>query len=178
MSKLVQQVLLAMLIIAVSFLFYLQYSAPPLVFVNSSKLLSEYKGMIDARQVYQQKATSWKANIDTLAVEVEKSIKDYEKESTKMTDKEKELSRELIRTKQKQLADYQRAIQDKAGQEDSQMTQKVLEQVNTYIKKYGETHSYRIILAATDYGNIAYAQEGLDITEEIIEGLNKQYAGQ
>lgn len=157
---------------------YTHLSKQKLVYIDSVKLLNKYQGMIDARSDYQQKATSWKANIDTLSVEVQDAIKSYEKESIGMTKREKELSQELIRTKQRQLMDYQRAMQEKAQQEDGQMTSLVVEQVNAYIKQYGEKNGYKIIMAANEYGNIAYAEESLDITEVVLEGLNKQYTGQ
>ncbi|GAA0189798.1 hypothetical protein GCM10009122_50570 [Fulvivirga kasyanovii] len=178
MSKSFQLVLMGALIVALGVLYYLHFSSQRVVYVDSTKLVNNYQGMIEARKVFQQKSATWKANIDTLMSEVQNSIKDYEKESGSMTEKEKELSRELIRTKQKQLAEYQKAMNDKAGQEDAQMTSQVLEQVNSYIKKYGEKHDYKIILAATQYGNIAYAAEGLDITDDVLKGLNEEYAGQ
>ncbi|MTI19718.1 OmpH family outer membrane protein [Fulvivirga sp. RKSG066] len=178
MNKTLQLSLFVLFTIALSFLYYEHYSSQRTVYIESGRLINGYQGMIDARKVYQQKANQWKANVDTLANEVQNSIKAYEKESTTMTKKERELSRELIQSKQKQLADYQRAIQEKAGQEDGQMTQQVLEEVNAFIKQYGEKHNYRIIFAATEYGNIAYAEDGLDITDEVLEGLNKQYTGQ
>ncbi len=178
MSKLLQLSLFTIILSISLFSLYRSYSSNDLVFIDTNKLLNGYQGMIDARGDFQQKASLWKSNIDTLAAEVEKSIKDYEKESTKMTAKEKELSRELIRTKQKQLADYQRAMQDKAAQEDNQMTKLVLDQVNAYITKYGKEHGYPIVLATTETGNIAYADEGLDITDEVLKGLNKEYTGQ
>lgn len=158
-------------------IFYL-VSKPQLVYVDSARLLNNYKGMQDARAAYQKKAGAWKANIDTLASEVQQQIFKYEKESTGMSVKERQLSQELIRTKQKQFADYQQATNSQAQQEDAKMTSDVVTQVNAYLKKYGESHGYTIILAATEYGNLAYADEGLDITEEVLEGLNKQYAGQ
>lgn len=176
--KSIQLALFLVLFAGLSILYYLHFTADKLVYVDSAQLINNYQGMIDARKVYQQKAGTWKANIDTLASEVQHAIQDYEKESPSMTAKEKELSRELIRTKQKQLAEYQKAMNEKAGQEDAQMTSQVLEQVNSYIKKYGEAHGYRVILAATEYGNIAYAEDGLDITGDVLEGLNKEYAGQ
>ncbi|MEO1099708.1 MAG: OmpH family outer membrane protein, partial [Bacteroidota bacterium] len=120
----------------------------------------------------------WQGNVDTLANEVQKAITDYEKESPTLTKKEKELSQELIRTKQKRLADYQKAISDKAAQEDGQMTSAVLEEINAYLKSYGESRNYRIIIAATEYGNVAYAADGLDITDEVLNGLNNEYSGQ
>jgi outer membrane protein len=157
---------------------YITYKRSSIVYVDSNELINNYKGMQDARKVYQQKASSWKANIDTLAQEVQQQIMKYEKESAKMTVKERQLSQELIRTKQKQLMDYQQAMNTQAQQEDSKMTTEVISQINAYIKKYGEQKGYTIVMAATDYGNIAYADERLDITAEVLEGLNKEYSGQ
>lgn len=156
---------------------YFFYTQQSVVYVDSNKLVNGYQGMIDARKVYQEKAITWRANIDTLANEVQQQIFQYEKESSKMTAKERELSQELIRTKQKQLAEYQQAMNNQAQQEDSKMTTDVLTQVNVYLKKYGEQKGYTIILAATEYGNLAYADDALDITTEVLEGLNKEYQG-
>lgn len=153
------------------------FAQQKIVYVNSGKLLNEYQGMIDARAAYQQKAGVWKANVDTLAQEVQQAIFKYEKESPKMTGKERQLSQELIRTKQGQLAQYQQALNAQAQQEDQKMTSEVVTQVNAYLKKYGEAHGYKIILAATEYGNLAYAEEKLDITADVIVGLNQEYAG-
>ena len=147
------------------------------VYVDSSRLLNNYKGMQAARAVYQQKANAWKANIDTLASEVQQQIFKYEKESPKMTAKERQLSQELIRNKQKQFSDYQQAMKTQAQQEDAKMTSDVVIQINAYLKKYGESKGYNVILAATEYGNLAYADEGLDITDAVLEGLNKEYSG-
>jgi outer membrane protein len=159
------------------FLAVLFFKNKHVVYVDSAKLMNGYKGMQDARAAYQQKAGGWKANIDTLASEVQKQIFAYEKDSPKMSAKERQLSQELIRTKQKQFSDYQQAMNSQAQQEDSKMTGEVVTQVNAYLKKFGEANGYTIILAATEYGNIAYADDGLDITEKVLEGLNKEYAG-
>ena len=157
---------------------YINFRHSEIVYVDSNQLINNYKGMQDARKAYQQKAAAWKANIDTLANEVQQQIMQYEKETAKMTAKERQLSQELIRTKQKQLMEYQQAMNTQAQQEDSKMTGEVISQINAYIKKYGKQKGYTIVMAATDYGNIAYADEGLDITKEVLEGLNKEYSGQ
>ncbi|MEO1054883.1 MAG: OmpH family outer membrane protein [Bacteroidota bacterium] len=178
MNNKLQLTLLAILTVGMGFLYYQQFTTQKTVYVDSARLLNEYQGMIDARKGYQQKTLTWKANIDTLASETQKAISEYEAGKGKMSKKEKQLSEELIRTKQRQLADYQKAMNEKAVQEDQQLTSMVLEQVNAYLKGHGEEHNYHIILAATDYGNIAYAEDGLDITEEVLVGLNKEYTGQ
>jgi outer membrane protein len=146
-------------------------------YVDSAKLVNEFKGMEAARKIYQEKAGAWKANIDTLSGEVQNEIMNYEKASKSLSAKERQLSEELIRQKQKQLYEYQQAIAQQAKEEDDKMTQEVLSQINAYIKKYGAEKGYKIVLGAAN-GNIVYADEGLDITSEILEGLNRDYAGQ
>jgi outer membrane protein len=165
-------------LIAVATLYYATFhSSPKLVYVDSSKLLNEYKGMIDARAAYQKKASSWKANVDTLAAEVQRQIMDYEKNNSKLTANERKLTQDLIRAKQKQLYDYQHALNAQAQDEDQKVTGQVIAQINAYIKKYGESKGYRIIMAATEYGNIAYAHDEINITDEILVGLNSEYMG-
>lgn len=177
MRKRFQTAVIIVMAIALAVLYYFRFSSPQVVYVDSRRLINEYKGMIEAKKAYQQKSLLWKANIDTLATEVQESLKNYEKEIGKMTAREKQLSEELLRTKQQQLMDYQKAINEKAASEDSEMTARVLEQINVYIQNYGKEYGYKIIFAATQYGNIAYAEEGTDITDKVLEGLNKQYAG-
>lgn len=155
---------------------FLNLRSEEIVYVDSTVLLEKYQGMLDARAEFQKKASAWQANIDTLESEVKSAIMDYEKGVSKMTAKEKELSQELIRTKQQQFRDYQQAIQQQSQQEDLAMTQQVLDRVNVFIREYGKKKNYKIILG-TSQGNIVYAEDGLDITDEVVELLNADYLG-
>jgi outer membrane protein len=176
MNKIISWVSAAVSLIALLIALWLFFKADRVVYVDSAKLVNGYKGMEVARKEFQKKTAVWKSNVDTLVKEIQQEIVKFEKQSGKMTSKEKELTKQLIQTKQQQLAEYQRATNEKAGQEDNQMTKKVLDEINAYIKDYGKNHQYKIILAASN-GNIAYAEEALDVTDEVLAGLNKNYSG-
>lgn len=157
---------------------YNQFFKPSdVVYLDANKLLENYEGMKAARQDFQAKALQWQANIDTLKLEFEGEVKKYNATKASMSKKEKELNEELLRTKQKQLVDYQQGIQQKSQQEDQQMTERVLSEVNTFIEDYGKKKGYNIILGATQMGNLVYADEVLDITTELQEVLNASYIG-
>jgi outer membrane protein len=128
--------------------------------------------MKDARVVYQQKAKSWQANLDTLTKELQREILKNQAASGK----QKSPTDEIL-LKQKQLHEYRNALNAQAEQEDKKMTGEVIADVNAYLRRYGKEKGYKIIIAATEYGNLAYAEEGLDITDEILEGLNQEYLG-
>jgi outer membrane protein len=147
---------------------------PKIVYVDSIKLVKGYKGMQIAKKELETRITGYQANLDTLRDELENKISNYEKSKTKMSLKEKSLMEELIQLKQSQYTEYQKAVTEKTTQLDKELSLKVLGQVNDYIKNVGEKKGYQIIMAATQYGNIVYANKDQDITEEILAGLNQQ----
>ncbi|MCU0354190.1 MAG: OmpH family outer membrane protein [Cytophagales bacterium] len=167
----------AVALASIAALFWLHFgkSRERIAYVDSVKLLNGYQAMTDARKDYQAKATAWQSNVDTLLAEVQTAIQKYEKEAAGLSAKEKTLSQELIRTKQKQLADYQQAIAEKARQEDQRLTGDVLKQANSFLERYGKQHDFDIIFAANATGNIAYAEDYMDITELVLEQMNQEY---
>jgi outer membrane protein len=145
-----------------------------IVYVDAMKLMNSYKGMQSARKEFEAKAGAWRSNLDTLKMEVDSKMKEYTSKSKTLSKREKELMEELINTKQEQFMNYQNVVAEKIQKEDQELTTRVLSKVNDYIKKYGERNGYDIIMAATQYGNIVYAEQRKDITEEVLEGLNKE----
>jgi len=78
--------LLAILFLSNAYLLFHHFShSRDIVYVDSSKLLNGYQGMLDARKAYQQKALVWQANIDTLVNEIQNDLKKFEKEMARMT---------------------------------------------------------------------------------------------
>src|SRR5258705_10534595 len=139
------------------------FPSPAIAYVDSGKLLNGYNAMVQARTEFEKKEAAWKANIDSLTNDIQEAMKKYEKTAAMGTDKEKQLSRELITTKQKQLYDYQNAIKQNASQEEQRLTQNVLTTVNNYLLRYGKKNGYKMILIESN-GKIACANPGMDIT--------------
>jgi outer membrane protein len=143
-----------------------------IAYIDTSKLMEKSKEIQALKKQSQIEADKMKANSDTLMSEFQEALKKYEKELAGMTSKEKQLTAQMLETKRNQIMQYQQAIQQKSQQDEQQKTQTILVNINKYISDYGKDKGYKIIFATTN-GNIAYADQGMDITEEIIEGINK-----
>lgn len=141
-------------------------------YVDSSKLLSEYNAMKDARKAFESKELIWKNNIDSLTREIQTLISDYNLEISAGRSGNSYKSR--IGDKQKELQNYQIAVSRNASEEETKLTQDVLKTINIFIEKFGKQNRYDIIHVAVN-GNIAYANSSLDLTDEIIEALNTSY---
>jgi outer membrane protein len=176
MKNLLNVAVLVLLAVAIAILFFLYLDTQnKYVYVDAQKLVNGYSGMKQARQEFEIKSNAWKSNLDTLRMEAEAKIKEYDSKVRKISAKEKELLEELIESKQQQYMNYQQAIAEKIKQEDQQLTAQVLTKVNDFIKRYGKEKGYTIIMAATQYGNIVYAKDDADITDEVLVGLNAEY---
>lgn len=104
-------------------------------------------------------------------------FKDLREGTLKNDEKEISLKQELLNNKQQQISSYQQAIQKQIQEEDKKATQTVINDINDYVKEYGKKKGYEIIFGASGSGNIMYADEGTDLTEKILEGLNNEFEG-
>jgi outer membrane protein len=107
-----------------------------IVYVDSAKLLNNYRGMQDARKAYQQKASGWKANIDTFQVKFKYRSWTTRKRVPEWHQRRVNFRKNLSGTKQSKLVQYQQAMNAQAQQEDSKMTGEIVTQVNAFLKKY------------------------------------------
>jgi len=55
--------------------------------------------------------------------------------------------------------------------------QQIWERLNGFVKTYAEEKGYDIIIGASGDGNLMYANEKLDITDQLIEYCNQKYNG-
>ncbi|RBL91713.1 OmpH family outer membrane protein [Chitinophaga flava] len=175
MSKKLFPAALVVIFVLLSVVIYQSFfKSNKLAYVDSGKLLGNYHAMTDARKSLETKTQQWKSNIDTLSRDLQQTILKYEQELNSGSATQKKMAQEIIRGKQKQLNDYQVAVQQNAQQEENRLTQKVIADVNAYLLSYGKEHHYKMILIATN-GNIGYADPSLDITDDILNHLNSNY---
>lgn len=176
MKKLIP-VLVACAVLLSLFSLYKAYQSTNLVYVDVNKLLESYKRTEIVRSEFEKKAKTLQSNVDSLILGWQEDLKTYEKERSKMTKKEISLKQELLNNKQQQISSYQQAIQKQIQEEDKKATQTVINDINDYVKEYGKKKGYKIIFGASGSGNIMYADEGTDLTEKILEGLNNEFEG-
>lgn len=189
------KILLGILIAAVAGLYILHFSngkskenpeATPAVvseggikvaYINTDSLMAKYQYALDLEkelQVYQSnKETSYQRQLEQLL----KEEQDYLKTGANLTlsqqkAKEEEFQRREAELQQLQIT-YTQQIQEKTLQESEKMTNAVY----AFIREYNEANQQFDIILSKSFSNtpILYGNPGMDITNEIIEGLNKEY---
>ena len=144
-------------------------------YVYNSRILNEYKGVLEARMQYQQDLTQWQANLDTITAQLNQEVATFGANQNAMSKNEAALTEELIARKKQELINYKKVLEQKAADRDAEMTKSILNQIDAYVLDYGQKNGYKYLFGVTDAGNILYADEADDVTDAILEQLNHNY---
>ncbi len=60
-------------------------------------------------------------------------------------------------------------------QDEAALNDEVQQLITDYLEKYNKDHNYTFVLAKGTGAGVLLANDALDITSEILEGLNKEY---
>ncbi len=161
--------------IIVAALVWTRLSVPKLAYIKSARVVENYAGMKEAQILYKEKMNKWKENVDTLQQDYQKTINKYNSEFSGLSKKERAEREDLLKKQEMNIRQYVSVLDEKAKEEDLKMTEGVINQINSYIKEYGEKHGYDLILGVTMDGSVLYGKDAIDVTDEVLKGLNENY---
>ena len=150
-----------------------------IVYVNTDSLLSDkfllYKELSE-KFMKTQEARITDLNIKAKALDQEAQEWQRKVQNNGFLTEQRALeARDKILAKQQELQSLQQELNDKSTMEEIGMSTQVFDEVTAFLKEYNKSKGYSIILATTMPGSILYAEQGFDITSEVLEGLNARY---
>jgi outer membrane protein len=170
-------VILVMLLLNLGATAFILFKKPnagvKLAYVDAVKVINKYKGTEDARKEIVARYKQYSENLDTLKNELRALSATLVQLGTAQQSKKTALEAEIV-AKRTQISQYEQIVRENAQKADQEISKKLLDKVNAQIKKIGDSEGYSIILTATAYGNIAYGEKGIDITDQVVAGLNKE----
>ncbi len=146
-----------------------------LAYVDTAKLMVGFSEANKIEKELKSEDEKWQKQYkelgDTLQSTMDQMTKEY---NNAKPYRQKELQDKLSARNQ-QLNNFKQANMRKMQKLREEKMKGIIDKVNVYMKEYGKKQGYDIIFG-TSSGNIVYANEdALDITAEIIEGLNERY---
>jgi outer membrane protein len=147
-------------------------------FVDSDKILTDFEDARIARASLDQSVFQWKFELDSLR-------RAYQKAEEEFKAQQPMLSEEALRARQQELEalrkQYETFGQDiwgeggKVEQKHKELFATVIDKMNEVIEQIAEEQGVSIVLDVAA-GSILYADLSLDLTSEVIEELNREYA--
>ena len=154
--------------------------AGAIVYFNLDRVLDEYDMANDLRSVAETRINSINQEVTRRGNKLEKDIKTFQDKINKglMTQSVAEVQSRKLQEQQNSFQQYASQKQQEVAEEQAVMMNQIADAIKTFIDAYNEEKGYAMIL--TTQGDIlpapiVTADPSLDITDEVLEGLNAAY---
>jgi len=147
-----------------------------IVFVDSDSLLNQYEYFKVLKTKMEAKGKAADADLKAKGQAFQRDMQQYQSQANGMTAEQRAATEERLSRKQQELQAYQQnagaAFQNEQAKEQEALYNKVADYLKTYAKEKG----YKMVLKyQKGMGDILFADESLDVTTEVIKGLNEAY---
>ncbi len=144
-------------------------------YVDTTKLIEEYKEMKDVEAEFTSKSDSVRQQLDSVARAFQQEVQAYQSGMNSMSDAQRQEKERELMQKQQMLQQQQQMQSNRLREESAVVMDSLVEKVKGFVKNYGEENNYTYIFGSNESANIMYAKEGLDITEDVLTKLNEEY---
>lgn len=142
-------------------------------YVDNTVLIQDYHKMKSTEAKYDKKSKKFSEELDAVAMEFQKEVQEFQENQGSMSAAKREEEQNRLMQKQQQLQQQQQHRSQALRQESDQAIDSLIKEVRDFVEDYGEENGYTYIFGSNESANIMYAKDGLDITEEVLEELNK-----
>jgi len=146
----------------------LAQAAEKFAYVDLSRAFSEYNKTKDYDKVLSDRENTYSQEREKKVNEV----KQFQDKMNLLSDKEKETKKSEMETKVKALQEYDRQKQTDLRKDQDEKMKEILKDIEDTVKKYSEKEGYSFV-----FNNrvLVYENKSFDITDKIIDILNKSY---
>nr|WP_255487971.1 OmpH family outer membrane protein [Pontibacter sp. KCTC 32443] len=147
------------------------------VYVNADTLLANYDLFKDVKTRLEAKAKKAEGDLKSKATAFEREVGRYQQSAQGMTNEQRAVTEQRLARKQQELANLNQSESNRLMSEESEEQKKIYDKVEAYLKGYSKEKGYKMVLSYSR-GNsaILYSDESLDITQDVLKGLNEAYA--
>ncbi len=146
-----------------------------IAYVNSDSLLKNYNFFKDLEKKLIEKREKLNAEYQNRAEGLQKEIANFQSSAGNMTISQARAVEDDLRSKQQNLMMYQEQLGQQLRQEEGKMNADLYDKVADYLREYGMDKNLQLVLTYTKGSGVLYANDSLDITDNIIVGLNDDY---
>ncbi|SHG29355.1 OmpH family outer membrane protein [Dysgonomonas macrotermitis] len=151
----------------------------PIAYVNIDSVLTHYNYAKEASDALMKKTESSRASISQKQKQVANEQQEFNRKLQNNAFLSQERAEQEYGRIQKLTADLEQMasrLDNELTMEQMKVNNQLADSVRTCIKEFNKTANYHIIFSNSGLDNILYAKDSYDITNKVVELLNKRHA--
>lgn len=152
-------------------------SGNTLAYVEVDSLLTQYEFCIKEKAALEAKSKQYEAQINAKMSQFQKASVDFQQkvQSGAFTSQAQgEAAQQRLIRLQQEGAKLQQDVQQRMLKAQEKFNKTLRDSVQSFLKDYNREKHYDMIISKQG-DNVLYANDKLDITKEVVDGLNKRF---
>lgn len=148
-------------------------------FVEVDTLLSKYNFCIDLNEAFVKKSENVRLQLNQKAQDLQKQQQEFQTKYQNNAFLSAERAQQEYNRINKLSEDLQTLsdkLQSELAAESEKNNMQLQDSIKNYLKEYNKTKGFTLIISNTGMDNLLYADEALNITQEVLDGLNARYS--
>ena len=151
-----------------------------IAYLNIDSLDYKYQYIVDNSKEYANKQMALESQLNSMAAKFQADYQDFQQAAQAGVRGEAELNKQKGQLEQQQydVAAKQKQLEG-LGEEIARKRGDMLKRVSDFVAKFNNgRYDYILAYTTANISSVLYAKPGLDITKEIVDGLNTEYKAQ
>ncbi|HMC01229.1 MAG TPA: OmpH family outer membrane protein [Flavobacteriaceae bacterium] len=144
-------------------------------FVDNAKLINDYQEKMDLEDKLQTKINAFQKRTDSLRQAFQLEINEAELKARKMSQGDLQKLSQELQQKEQVLSQRVQFEQQQITQESQATNDSLIKKVKDFVQNYGKANGYTYILGSNEAGSVMFGTEENDLTQTILDALNKSY---
>ena len=148
-----------------------------IAYVNIDTIISEYQFFVDKRENLNEKMGESEAELQLKSRSFEREVRDFQEQVNKglITRTKAQMLQQELAQKEQELYATRDNIAQQLSEEEQVMLRQGLDRIMKFLEEYNKEHNYRYVLSKTFGSQVLYADKSLNITRDVLNGLNEKY---
>ncbi|MDD2277713.1 MAG: OmpH family outer membrane protein [Bacteroidales bacterium] len=148
-----------------------------IAWVNMDSIISKYDMYFDIQKELESKGRNMEVDMTNRSRAFEKEMIASQDKVQKglVTRSVAQQMQQDLAAKEQELYAYRDELRMRFAEEEQVMLRKIQYSITDFTKKFNQDRGYEVILSGSFGGPLLYGHPSIDITKEVIAGLNKEY---
>lgn len=152
--------------------------ATKIVYINTDTLMNNYLLAVELNEAFLKKQEERRTELNVKAKSLDQEANEFQRKLQNngfLSEARAIDARDQLLVKQENLRRLQQEMIDKTAREQSDLNKKLLEEITNFLQEYNKERGFSIVLSTQIGGNVLYAENGFDITRDVVTLLNEKY---
>jgi outer membrane protein len=144
-------------------------------YLDTKKVMERYSGSAELRQEVNRAVEAWNREIAARKQAIDSLERELDDQQLVISSERRKLKREEIKKRRQALEAFVREIYDQGGkaeQKNRELARPMVDKIGAIVKKVAVDNNLQVVLDSST-GGLVYAAKDLDITDLVIEELDK-----